>query len=346
MSRVRHMLVVLAATCVFTTGNPSVTWAYDEDGHYYTAALLRSYRPPGVDGRANQEANLLSVCAQLPDLAKELDAVTLRVKVTPSISGFFWGSFSRCWSDDVRYMANVHHYLHALTGETDAKGRPVEASKVTDAAAATLSGLLSRVSAQREFNPNLVCAAGLSVHLLGDSFAHRRLDAPNRMYAAGLGHYYDNHDPDRVLYNRLDGKTDRSPMWGEFVTRLARNLGIAIDKARSDAVAALIKANMPALAPDFNEGRMIDGLRRIIGTPPAPTTWDLFKTPVETLTENDGWWGRHVLKRSCKEALHDLYGGTLPARYGEIDCGRAWSYLLEVAVEKFGDIAPACPLKR
>ena len=97
--------------------------AYDPDGHFYTVVAIEVNRTPALTDRPRREAALVAFCAQLPDLAKEFDAVSLRVRATASLTGFSWGAFSTCWGANVKYMVNVHQYPHVLTGEKDGKGR-------------------------------------------------------------------------------------------------------------------------------------------------------------------------------------------------------------------------------
>jgi hypothetical protein len=186
------------------------------------------------------------------------------------------------------------------------------------------------------------------VHLLGDSFSHRRRDDPTRMYAAGLGHYYDNRDPDLILYNRKDPKANRSELWMEYMSTLAGVLGIPPETLPRATLQAMVDANMPAEPDEFNEPKLRAALKKIFGIRPGGTDYDWapFKTPVEELTAKEGWWRRHVLWRSCKEALRDLYGGKLPPGYDTIDCGRIWKDYTDVAVTAFGDMTPVCPLGR
>ncbi len=223
--------------------------------------MVQFSRQPRLDGKLRDQAALLAFCAKVPDLVREFDAVTFFAGVLPSFSGLTSGAFSSCWSRDVHYMVTAHRYLHALTGETDGGGRDLEATRVTDAAAATLSSLLSRIEGPGEADPNLVCAAGFAVHLLGDSYSHRQLAKPRRMYSPGLGHFRDNHTPDRILSPAADG-TNRSVLYLEFVRKLGDILKIRLDQKQWSALEEVVKKNLNN--SQFHQTEMRADLRKIL----------------------------------------------------------------------------------
>src|SRR2546422_6337484 len=110
--------------------------AYDEDGHFYTAAALQFQRRPRPLGSSRDQAVLMAFCAQLPDLANDFDTATLRITLGgwwAPVQNVTWGSFSQCWGSDVQHMVTVHHYLHGLTS--------TKAEPVTNAAMDTLRSL-------------------------------------------------------------------------------------------------------------------------------------------------------------------------------------------------------------
>src|SRR5207245_3647136 len=108
---------------------------YSEAGHFYTASRVASVtgRLRGVDPATHllEREDLADFCAQLPDLAVELDAKTLRVKL--GLWNLGWTFFDRCSSAEVIHMAVSHHYLHGLTRGS--------ASATTGAASKTLAAL-------------------------------------------------------------------------------------------------------------------------------------------------------------------------------------------------------------
>ncbi|PYN95503.1 MAG: hypothetical protein DMD91_24455 [Candidatus Rokuibacteriota bacterium] len=95
--------------------------AYDPDGHFYTVVAIEVNRTPALTDRPRREAALVAFCAQLPDLAKEFDAVSLRVRATASLTGFSWGAFSTCWGANVKYN---HDPDRVLFNTTDGKTPP------------------------------------------------------------------------------------------------------------------------------------------------------------------------------------------------------------------------------
>ncbi len=330
--------IIIAIVLFVWLGSSQWSYSYDEDGHFYTAVALQHFRQPPFDGILRNQAALLAFCAQLPDLAKEFDAVTLRVGVMSSLSGWAWGPFSYCGSDnDVCHMVTAHHYLHGLT-DTDAE-------PVTEAAVATLRALLRPAKNPSLFDPNRVCAAGFAVHLLADSFAHRRLRSPNQMYAPGLGHYRDDHNPDFVLYNK-DGNT-RVNLWLRLVENLSNALSVSLDKSRWDVLAGILKTNLTGAKPEnrFNEAGMIADLRATLKAAMDDQTrdWAPYNPPVEKLTEKDGWWGRHVLQYSCPQVLNKY----LPPDGKSLDCARIWNIYITAAIPEFANrkIPAVCPPK-
>lgn len=301
------------------------TYPYDEDGHFYTAVTLQHQHHPPFDGNSRDQAVLLAFCAQLPDLAKEFEAVTLRVGVIPSFWGSTWGAFSTCWGDAVCHMVTAHHYLHGLT-DTDAE-------PVTDAAVSTLRALLRTDVNTSPLDPNRICAAGFAIHLLGDSFAHRRLTEPSRMYAPGLGHFRDDHNPDFILYNE-DGK-NRTGLWLNYAQKLRHALMINVEKKQWDALNAFVKQNLTGATIDnyFNESAMITALKSTLkeGTEDHKNIWAPYEPPVEKLSDKEGWWERHVLQRSCADVLKKYQ----PPGSNELDCNRIWEIYKNAVIPEF-----------
>jgi hypothetical protein len=301
------------------------SYSYDADGHFYTAVTIQQGRQPPFAGSLRDQAVLLAFCAQLPDLAKEYDAVSLRVRLIPSFTGSLWGAFSSCWGDEVCHMVTVHHYLHGLT---DTKAEPV-----TTAAVEILKSLLKPDPATGALDANNVCAAGFAIHLLADSFAHRRLDSPEWMYAPGMGHYSDDHNPDFILYNK-DGK-DRTHLWSRFIKEFGAALSVNLDPTRAAALSAIIKQSLNQATLDnyFNEAELIAALRSTLKGPAGDqtSTWMPYAPPVEGLSARDSWLDRRVLQRSCQQVLDEY---KISAKWN-LNCNRIWNNYKQAAVREF-----------
>src|SRR5262249_15888612 len=138
--------------------------AYIEGGHHYTVSAVMS------ETRANAtpvspEMLVQGFCAQLPDLAMELDAYTQRAIVLESGSDWQWGALGRCGSEVSRHMVATQFYLHGLTGGTKDRVRKAAADIVRE-----IDTLLGAAPSAQE-RINLWCARGFAAHLLGDSYA-------------------------------------------------------------------------------------------------------------------------------------------------------------------------------
>jgi len=205
-------------------GISGASFAYNEDGHFYTAAGIersRQLKDPDFT-----EARLVTFCAQMPDLTNQLDAVTLRVNEVPSLYGSLWGAFSRCWGEGVRHMVTVHQYLHGFVDaaqmDPPAKQHPSQA--VTKAAVALIANFHERMVKHPDSSNHLTdaCALGFAIHLLGDSFAHRTITNTDIMYDPGMGHFDDGHHPDYIEYH--DDYGDRRSLWVDYTATLAQAL--------------------------------------------------------------------------------------------------------------------------
>lgn len=325
--------LILGTVFLVWVGISRWSYSYNEDGHFYTAVAVQHFREPPFDSNLRQQAALLAFCAQLPDLAKEFDAVTLRVGVMSSWGGWAWGSFSYCGKDnDVCRMVTAHHYLHGLT---DTASEPV-----TEAATAILRSLLRSGDRPNRIDPDRICAAGFALHLLGDSFAHRRLDSPSRMYAPGMGHYRDDHNPDLILYNK-----DRTELWVTLIQKLSDTLTISLGKSRLQVFSEIVKRNANTATSEnlFNQAEMIAGLKGTLKGADGDQTqnWAPYKPPVENFTDKEGWWGRHVLQKSCANVV-EIYQ---PPGSKGLDCDKVWELYKMTAIPEFAKrkIPAICP---
>jgi len=298
--------------------------AYNDDGHFYTAVSVEHAHLPVFTDKVRDAAVVIGLCAELPDLSKEYDAVSLGVRLIPSIQGLLWGGFSSCRGEAVRHMVTVHHYLHALTDG--------DATAVTAAAIATLMAVAPRGDSEGDLEPNRMCAAGFAVHLLGDSFAHRRLASPTRMYPPGLGHFRDDHNPDFILFNEqrtekyleyaraLDTalKGTDNPLWPQLRDILSQN------------------RNGAALGNRYNEQLNRDGLVRTLRG--DVSIWAPYTPTVQALTNSGGI----VLTRTCREVL----GRYRPPGADQLNCNKIWKTFKDAAIPEFArrGIPAVCPL--
>lgn len=303
--------------------------AYNDDGHFYTAVSIAHSRLPALQGKSRDAAVLIALCAQVPDLAKEFDAVSLRVRLAGSLQGTLWGGFSSCRGGDVSHMVTVHHYLHGLTdGNSDA---------VTEAAGKILQDLLPAGEGPEQLDPNRVCAAGFAVHLLGDSFAHRRIKDPKRMYPPGRGHLSDDHNPDFILYN-----TERSQSYLKYAQELDKALKSLPADARWKALSGVLQqlSQGAELGNRYSEDALRNAFRETLRTSTGDDTpvWAPYKPTVEELSKTGGL----VLTRTCKEVL-DTHAPA--AAKTSLSCNAVWARYKEAAIPAFKNakIAQTCP---
>jgi len=302
-----------AILCIAALGGIAAIWpsyGYNEDGHFYTAVAVGNSATQPYMNVTPDQARLIAFCAQIPDLANDLDAVTLRTKVIFSRAGTAWGVSGACWNDKVRHMVEAQEYVHALTGS--------DAGNVTKAAIAILRDLRAGKGMSGKSEQARACAEGLAIHLLGDTFAHRRLhldsSKPVQTYPTGLGHIHDGHDPDYIIFNKADN-IDRRPLWKSYVDALAGALGIGIDKSHKAALYKIIddKYNAGQGNEDnsFNTADIIHDLFATLNENQRKV-WAPYKTPVEHLYDYDnttvasivmGWIHSHVLNLSFDDVM-------------------------------------------
>ena len=206
------MRTLLQSTCfaVLLAGAGSAA-GYDQAGHFYTVqALVRTATVVMPDS----DRRLLAVCAQLPDMASDLDATALYFRaVTHSPWAWFrWATADKVDRDDIGRLVTVQRLLHALTGGLSLATQNV----AIDKAKAWRDGYKPDAPI-RERAVNL-CAWGFSLHFLADALAHEKLDdaavdrEKRHLYDTGKGHAFDMHDPDYVLC------AERVPLTGTAVT--------------------------------------------------------------------------------------------------------------------------------
>jgi hypothetical protein len=317
-----RLCLALAVIGAFTASTPSRS--YNEDGHFYTVVALEHlhFRPAR---QVTDEAKIAAFCTQMPDLARELDATTLRTENMFDRNMLSWGAFSVCRGQNVHHMVAAHHYIHALTDSP--------AASVTEAAVAIIKSLRQRGAA--DIDPNRACALGLGLHLLGDSFAHRRLAKPDRTYAPGLGHFRDQLNPDYIVLDRA-----RVQLWADYTQKLAEAIEL---NAAGNAMQLLAK-----IVTDH-----IDGGDK----------FNLYNTDVidaalmHSLDDEKAQWapysprldqlypaGTHILTLSFDDVVA-IYRSALPPSSSTLDYRTVWKTYMDVAIPEFGrkDIPSTCP---
>ena len=134
--------------------NVDPTGRYAEAGHYYTTYIVAR-----ETGYSHKEALTLALYSQLPDEIGTYDAIHQPVRGAMSFPGAMWDAFGSGLAGAApspqRYYntEKVQSEFHALTG-----GPSVPESDL---------------SARTVINASSLEAAGLAIHRLGDTFAHR-----------------------------------------------------------------------------------------------------------------------------------------------------------------------------
>jgi hypothetical protein len=319
------LIAILAAAAWLARAIPPVR-AWDEGGHFYTVtAVQHDHRPP-FDGSDRSLALLAAFCTQLPDLSADLDAVTVRTKLIPSFATLTWGLFTQCWGADVRHMVTVQHYLHALTGGP--------ADPVNEAAREILQDLHATLDPLHP-DPNTVCAIGFAAHLLGDTYAHRRIDDPNSMYPTGLGHFRDKNRPDHPLYDDA-----RTTLWKGYVLEASEDLESALEDPQLlalDAVpdevrrVALAAKDPPSDGNEWKEADLIKGL--VLTLEGDAATWASYTPALEEVARAaavSSWLP--ILTKDCEEMKNLFPAGPQTQRW---TCKGTMRTYLQTAVRVF-----------
>lgn len=210
----RIVRLVFLIWLVLTTS----AYAYNEGGHYYTLLALFNSLAESASEERIQEIKLEAFCAELPDLASELDAITQRTRVFMSLKDNLWGLIGSCQTTVSSHMVASQNYLHGFSGASAPQLR--NAAKTVIAA---IDDDLRKPGLAKEIRKNLICARGFADHLYGDSFAHVKLSSEkpglfsgqikSEMYATGLGHVRDGHYPDYLYGHNLN--INKWPQWVE-----------------------------------------------------------------------------------------------------------------------------------
>lgn len=196
------------ATPAYQLQNPSCESAasqpkYGRDGHQDTTYIVAI-----LAGRSAAEA------AELAFYNQAADDVWLRFSAPPLT---FWGSVT-----DWGYRHRIIGVLHSLHGgDVDDVGQ-------------RRRDLVAAIRASDRSHPDHAWTTGLTIHALGDSFAHTRTDGT--AYGELYGHAFDGHAPDIIGL--------RPSLYMEYVETLYSALVLDDDHDRSglDSYLAEIRA--------------------------------------------------------------------------------------------------------
>src|SRR5579875_201668 len=306
---------------------PPALHAYDDPGHFFTVSAILHHLRSSVLSRDERE--VVAFCAWLPDETRELNAVSVAADAgLESGAGFaghpvceierlFGGCPTILPKDTGGPMVIVQQLLHGLAGGNSAA--------VTEVASDLVKSFAEKV---RESKPdrdsdygNRLCALGFSLHLYGDSFAHRELENDSRMYDTGWGHARAQNHPDHPCI-----ATSRERAWKGYALRV----GEFFD-AQSPPV-----DNVAATKLTYIDGHCVGA--------PDSTDDDDNDTTLRNLLEqllppaNGGQWftqPRHyVLKDPCEAYVRsNRRAGTIPSI--TFSCRRTWHIYKEQAYKAF-----------
>jgi len=307
------LLALAASACVL---------AYEIGGHHF--ALVSIYLDKLVPPPARNHATYLELfCAELPDLAMELDAVTQRQHVFNS-NEWQWAMFGRCSGPVTKHMFATQYYLHGLTGDMKKPKGLKTNERLREAVRAMVQRIDGEVASAAPADKLVrVCARGFVAHLLGDSFAHTQLYAPSTRYAPGTGHWKHNHDPDYLLSREiLATEFDYSQAWFQE----ASSVLVKRDAPAMLATQAkrIIEAYRAEPDHDYAESKLTEAL-----IDNAPQGWQRFDPPLQKWRP-DGVNGI-FLQQKCDDQMRKAF----PQDGERPSCAAVWSYYLGVAIATF-----------
>ncbi len=315
-------IFVLAALAL---GGAATAFAFNLGGHYFSVlAVFSSGKAPIDDGRATE-----AFCSELPDMSKELDAITLRSDVFWSVQDRGWGSGGHCDSPVSRHMVQVQFYLHALTGRG--------ASVPREAAKQMLRTLGERIAASSE-NPqelaNLHCERGFAAHLLGDTFAHVQLKSDPKtakkyadpigvLYDTGLGHFRDGVNPDYMLW-RSSPSFAESVQWTGWIKAVADYVdGRTSIRDAEELLKETATARASTGSADDIEKKFIDELQHNTGA-----LW-LVELPE---AKHDWTWSQ---TQACDDQVKRYFDKRQPKPSDRPNCAIVWHDYLALAQQAF-----------
>jgi RHS repeat-associated protein len=156
--------------------------AYETDGHFWTVYLMATMM-------GNKHAYDLAYYTEAPD-----NRMYRSGDFAPGRPWYSFGFFGT-WAD-VQYQTR----FHALTGGDPSVER--------------------KYSSEMAMGANSLSELGGWLHRLGDSYAHTKLDDPNKMYSTGFGHAFTDqggHAPDKIA--------NRPELYKKYAQNLAQVLG-------------------------------------------------------------------------------------------------------------------------
>ena len=222
----RKLLLLLVAAALLPA-RPAAAYRWDE--HYYTVRLAFGAREGG---------EVASLCAQLADEAPELNAIAVyrRLMKHPlDYAAWTFGANGR--AETVGRMVTIQQLLHGLTG-----GSP-EAVRAIAVETATALGAAAHAEKDPRKRADSQCALGFALHLFGDSFSHTRIKNTTKMYATGLGHFFDATTPDQPL-----SSTQRLEMWRTYLATAPTLIPSGIKTAFEPVFAAAAESQRRARA--------------------------------------------------------------------------------------------------
>lgn len=317
----------LGAILIFgaVVGLGAQVFAWGPTGHFYSTVAVMERRAKVRSGPVAKSEVLTALCSYLPDLSRELDAITLGVNAFTSGYGgtaVTWGLFDRCWGSSVRRMVVVQHYLHGLTG--------TDSSQVTAAARAVVTTLSASLR-DSPSDPVRACALGFSFHLLGDSYAHRKVRHEDQMYGTGLGHFRDGSAPDAPLSSPA-----RLAVWESYVIDLTKLTQVEAGPTKVQDLFDIGERLLPSVTGGgWDDFRMRVDLQRSI-TSDRAIAWFPFVPAVEDM-ERRALSQRLVA--SCDDILRYFAPGVAPAG---LSCKEVWKAFLDAAVPAFSEVPPQC----
>lgn len=202
----------------FSLLDPTKVDNYNEAGHYYT-----TFYTALETGNDLETSQTLALYSQIADEVNSLDATSVALDfVADTISK---GALSLLVHTDAKEkMEVIQEGLHSLTGENAEKTRAIVTDAINNAETDEVKGLL--------------------IHVLGDAYAHTKMDGSGELYSSTEGHLLDNTAPDEIhrreglyldfvdnLYDVLETDAVRSS-----VEEVQGVLGAAVQRAKDDAM--------------------------------------------------------------------------------------------------------------
>ncbi|MGA2549114.1 MAG: hypothetical protein ABSF50_03110 [Burkholderiaceae bacterium] len=303
--------------------------AYLAGGHYYTLWALHAIAQQKQLIKGSDDYwSLEALCAEIPDVSREFDAITQRQRVLWSLDMRevgTWGWMGACYSPISKHMAASQYYIHGLTGAPKSSVRRAAADLIARLAPQDRADLSDQDKA------NWACARGFALHLYGDSFAHSEFGegADGLLYPTGMGHLREYSQPDYMAASQHD-PGDR---WTDWTLGLSQALYGSPDAGI--ALNALVAKEAPGLVPQGKnedpkvaESTGVENLLKTVGPPPYPgIVLDIANVEKDVV---------HMVDTDCQGELNKAAGNgvSAPGRL-KPDCAKVWAIYLSQAREAF-----------